>query len=155
MYRIIRNNLLALIINDFKKTDDRKKLDQQLKRFFVVHSEGYWKKHYVFGQKAKADIKYFIGSSRADEIIINVVFPISALYFEIFDKKELVKKVLKHYINYYHNSENYLVSDVSKTLMLKDAWKRSVLHQGMIELFRNYCSKEKCFECTIGKRVFG
>jgi hypothetical protein len=154
LFRIIRDNLLAQIISNFKKIDDRKKLIQQLKTHFIVQGEGYWRKHFIFGQKAKSEIKYFIGSSRADEIMVNVVLPISALYFEIFNKQELVKKVLEHYTHYYHNSENYLVLDVSKTLLLKDAWKRSVLHQGMIELFRNYCSKEKCLECTIGKKVF-
>jgi len=152
--RIIRDNLLAQILNNFKKTNDWKKLGPQLKSLFIVPGEGYWKKHFIFGQKAKSEIKYFIGSSRADEIMVNVVLPISALYFEIFNKQELVKKVLEHYTHYYHNSENYLVLDVSKTLLLKDAWKRSVLHQGMIELFRNYCSKEKCLECAIGKKVF-
>ena len=61
----------------------------------------------------------------------------------MFDKKELSKKVLNLYINYYQNCDNNLVQEVSSTLLLNNAHKRSILYQGMIELFRTYCSKSK------------
>ena len=109
---------------------------------------------FVFDQPSNVELKYFIGTSRADEIITNIILPIMSIYFEIFNKNDLVKKVLKLYLNYYQKSENNLVNEVSSTLRLNDAWKRSVLYQGMIELFRTYCSREKCMECSIGKKVF-
>ena len=114
----------------------------------------YWKKYYNFGQTIKFETKYFIGLSRADEIIVNVILPYASVYFEMFNEEELAKKVLSLYINYYQNCDNNLVQEVSSTLFLKSASKRSVLYQGMIELFRNYCSKAKCTECTIGQNVF-
>ena len=86
--------------------------------------------------------------------IVNVVLPYASVYFDIFGEKELAKKVLKIYTDYYQKSENNLVDEVSSTLMLDDAGKRSILYQGMIELFRSFCSRAKCLECAIGKNVF-
>jgi hypothetical protein len=108
----------------------------------------------VFDQEAKVPLNYFLGLSRVDEIIVNVLLPTIAVYFEIFGKKEYSERAIRIYSNYYQNSENNLVDELSKILNLNDAWKRSVLYQGMIELFRSYCSKDRCMECTIGKKVF-
>ena len=127
---------------------------QSLRSVLVVRGDGFWGKHYVFNQSKSEQINYFIGAARSDEILVNIMFPVLSLYFEIFDKKELSQKVLNLYLNFYHKTDNNLVSEVCATLFLKDAWRRSVLNQGMIELFRNYCSQEKCLECAIGNKIF-
>ncbi|MDZ7765499.1 MAG: hypothetical protein U5K00_13915 [Melioribacteraceae bacterium] len=64
------------------------------------------------------------------------------------------KKVFKLYSIYYQRTDNKIVRDVADGLNLGKLSKRTIFSQGMIELFRNYCSKEKCLECEIGKRVF-
>jgi len=150
---MIYDNLISSIIKDFRESSI-KKIIKTLREKFIVKSEGYWKKYYNFGQKVKSETKYFIGLSRADEIIVNVVLPFTSVYFDLFGEKELSKKVLKLYMNYYQNSDNNLVQEVSSTLTLGNAAKRSILYQGMIELFRSFCSKSKCNECIIGKEVF-
>ena len=151
--RMLKENLVSKIVEDFRQPD-HKNIIKYLREKIIVKSDGYWKRYYNFGKRVKEETKYFIGLSRADEIIINVVLPYVSVYFDLFGEKELTKKVFKIYINYYQNSENNLVQEVSATLMLDDAGKRSVLYQGMIELFRSYCSKAKCMECMIGKSVF-
>jgi hypothetical protein len=153
LYRMIKENLVSSIIKDFKKPD-LKNVVKSLRGKIIVKGNGYWKKYYNFGQRIKNETKYFIGLSRTDEIIINVVLPYASVYFDLFGEKELSKKVLKLYMNYYQNSENNLVQEVSSVLMLENAGKRSILYQGMIELFREYCSRSKCLECKIGKMVF-
>ncbi len=152
--RLLKENLIGKIIYNFVNINNPKKLSNALRELFIVKGEGFWKSHYVFDQPSSIRINYFVGVSRADEIIINNILPIISIYFDIFGKKDLVQKVNKLYLNYYQKSENNLVNEVASTLQLEDAWKRSVLYQGMIDLFRNYCSREKCLECKIGKRVF-
>ena len=152
VYRMIKEDLVAKIINEFNKPDS--KITRDLRTNIIVKGKGYWKSYYNFGQQIRTETKYFIGLSRADEIIVNVILPFASVYFEMFDKKELSKKVLNLYINYYQNCDNNLVQEVSSTLRLNNAHKRSILYQGMIELFRTYCSKAKCMECEIGKSVF-
>ncbi len=152
--RLLHGNLIEESLDRTDKIDNILKLTNALRSLFIVKAEGYWKYHYVFDQKAKEPIKYFLGASRADEILVNIILPIISIYFEIFDKKEQSQRAIKVYLNFYQKSENNLVNEISSTLQLHDAWKRSVLYQGMIELFRNYCSREKCLECEIGKKVF-
>ena len=152
IYRMIKEDLVAKIINEFRKPESR--VIKDLRTNIIVKGRGYWKNYYNFGQQIRTETKYFIGLSRADEIIVNVILPFASVYFEMFDKKELSKKVLNLYINYYQNCDNNLVQEISSTLVLNNAHKRSILYQGMIELFRSYCSKAKCMECEIGKSVF-
>lgn len=154
LHRILKENLIYIILNQFKNINNPYKMTRELRNLLVVNADGYWKNHFMFNKKIDYEIKYFVGVSRADEIIINVILPVIAVYFDMFRKKELSQRVLKLYLNYYQNSENNLVNEVSTTLHLNDAWKRSVLYQGLIELFRSYCSREKCLECRIGKQIF-
>lgn len=154
IYRMLSENLISVIVNEIKRSNDLRNTIKKLRALLIVRSSGYWKRYYDFGKKAKSSVKYFIGLSRADEIIINVILPFLSVYFEIFGDKESAKKVLKLYLNYYQNSENNLVTEVSDTLMLDNSWKRSVIYQGMIDLFREYCTHTKCMECKIGKVVF-
>jgi len=154
LFRMLKNDLVIKVINKIERVENLNKLANDLREIFIVKGEGFWRKHYIFDQPAKVDIKYFIGLSRADEIIVNVVLPIISIYFEIFGKKELSQKILKLYLSYYQKCENNLVNEISTTLSLNDAGKRSIFYQGMIELFRNFCSRERCLECSIGKKVF-
>ncbi|MHB1685783.1 MAG: DUF2851 family protein [Ignavibacteriaceae bacterium] len=151
--RILKENLIGKIIYKIEN-NDLKNLPKELRSLLIVEGEGYWTKHYVFDQPASDQINYFIGISRADEIIVNIVLPIISVYFDLFNRKELLQKVVQLFLNYYQDNDNRLVNEVSTTLSLNNAWKRSVLYQGLIELFRNYCLKEKCLECQIGKKVF-
>ncbi len=152
--RIIKENLIANFISKIEGIKDLNQLTRELKTLLIVRGEGFWHNHFVFDQPAKNPINYFVGSSRADEILINIMFPIFFIYFEIFSKRELSEKVIKLFVNYCQKSENNLVKNVSFSLHLNDAWKRSVIYQGMIELFRSFCTHEKCLECNIGKKVF-
>lgn len=152
--KIINDNLIGTAIEKIERISNIPKITNSLRSLFIIKGENFWRDHYVFDQPTKVHIKYFIGASRADEILVNIILPILSIYFEIFNRKELSNRVIKIYLNFYQKSENNLVNEVASTLSLNDAWKRSVLYQGMIELFRNFCSREKCLECDIGKKVF-
>jgi hypothetical protein len=152
--KLINSNLIDKMMEAVEQIGDLTKLAQLLRSLLVVKGEGFWSRHYIFTQSKGEQINYFIGAERSDEILVNILLPVLSLYFEIFDKKESSQKAINLYLNFYQKTENNLVNEVSATLFLKDAWKRSVLYQGMIELFREYCTKERCLECLIGKKVF-
>jgi hypothetical protein len=152
--KLLNEDLFSKILKIMKRIGENNKIVSEIRNLLIVKSEGYWQYHYIFDQPAKIPLNYFLGLSRVDEIIVNVILPSVAVYNEIFGNKELTEKAVKIYSNYYQNSENNLVDELSKTLNLNDAWKRSVLYQGMIELFRSYCSRDRCLECYIGKKVF-
>ncbi len=154
IYKLLNEDLFAKLLNIVKRTTDYKKIISELRNILIIKSTGYWKNRYVFDQPSKIPLNYFLGLSRVDEIIVNVILPAIAVYFEIFGKKEYSERAVLIYANFYQNSENNLVDEISNILSLNDAWKRSVLYQGMIELFRNYCSKDRCLECSIGQKIF-
>lgn len=151
---ILNKNVIGKIINIFEENTSLNKIITKLRNLLIIRSEGYWSNHYNFNKPVKVKIKYFIGVGRADEIIVNILLPLMSLYFDLFENKTSAEKVLEVYINFRQKEGNKLISDVSEVLELSNHKLQSVLHQGMIELFRNYCIKQKCMECEIGREVF-
>jgi len=150
--KILTENLIHEIIKLFETKSDDKNLKQKLRSLFIVKAEGYWQEHFVFDQPAKTKLMFLIGASRADEIIINIVLPFLSLYFEIFGKTKSLKSVLNFYLNYRQTGSNKIVDSILSSLVLKS--NRSVIYQGSMHLYWNYCSQNKCGLCEIGKRVF-
>ena len=129
-------------------------LANSLRSIFVVRADGFWKNHYILNQPSGSEIKYFVGAGRADEIVVNVVLPFFAIYFDIFANHESSRKIIRLYNIYQQRAENQIINEVARGLNLSNHTTTSVIAQGMIELFRNYCSRNKCLECDIGKAVF-
>ena len=152
--KIIFEELIENLVSRFERINNPGVLTKAVKTLFVVHANGFWKYHYNFEDNKKIELKYFIGSSRADEIIINVVLPFVSVYGEVFNISKLNKKVQDVYYQYNQNEDNSIAKFMSDSLYINNAWKKSILSQGMLELFRSYCSKNRCLECSIGKAVF-
>jgi hypothetical protein len=152
--RLMKDNLLEKIMLTFSEGDKPKKIVTMLRDLLIVKADGFWRSHYLIGKDAKVEIEYFVGLSRADEIIVNVILPVITVYFEIFMYKDTSRRVKSLYLNFHQLSSNQVVNQVSNTLDINDPNIKSVYTQGMIELFRNYCVKERCLHCNIGKEVF-
>ncbi len=151
---ILFDNMIATIIKKIEEIRNISVLIKSLRNLLVVRSSGFWKNHFVFDQPTKQEIKYFVGISRVDEIIINIIIPFFMVYFDVFGNKTLSKKVLAIYNSYDQKFSNKVIEEVADAINTPDLLKKSIYAQGMIELYRNYCSKEKCLECEIGKEVF-
>jgi len=152
--RILKNSLINVLIKKITEIHKPEVLIQNLRNQLVVKAEGYWKDHYVFDKTSQEQLKYFIGNTRVEEILVNVLFPFAYIYFELFGKKYLAQKTLNAFSHISLSSDNKLVKEISESLNLENHWKRSVINQGMLELFRSFCSKERCKECPIGEKVF-
>ncbi len=152
--QLLNEELFEELINIYKSDSDPKELAIILRNLLIVEAEGFWADHYIFDKPASERLNYFIGVSRADEIIVNVLMPILLVYFEIFSQTDSARRVKESYINYHQKTSNQLVNQVNNTLLLGRTKDRSICYQGMIELFRNYCVKERCLECRIGKKIF-
>ncbi len=154
LYAILYNDLISTIVKKITEINNLSVLINSLRSLFVIKTDGFWKKHYVFDQLTESEIKYFVGASRADEIVVNVIIPFFAVYFDVFGHSANSKKIVKLYSMYQQKSENQIIIDVAQALDFGEQLKKTVLAQGMLELFRNYCSKNKCLECEIGKTIF-
>lgn len=125
-----------------------------LRNYIITEANGFWADHYNFDKSSKERLNYFIGVSRADEIIINVLIPVLIVYYEIFELKDNASRVKQLYLNYTQHGSNMVVEQVESTLDIGKASRRSVYYQAMIELFRNFCVKDRCLECKIGQKIF-
>ncbi|MDA3861592.1 MAG: DUF2851 family protein, partial [Melioribacteraceae bacterium] len=151
---ILHHNLISNIIKKIEEIRNISVLINSIRSLLIIKSHGFWKSHYIFDQPSKNEIKYFIGFSRADEILVNIILPYFMVYFDVFGKKELSKKILKIYNLYEQRDDNKITREVSSSLGVPNLQKNTIYAQGMIELYRNHCSKNKCLECEIGKVVF-
>jgi hypothetical protein len=152
--KIVFEGLIDNVISRFERIRNQITLAKAVKSLFIIPADGFWKYHYTLDEVKNIKLNYFIGSSRADEIIINVVLPFISIYGDIFDNVVLKKNVQDIYYQYIQNEDNSIAKFMSESLAINNAWKKSILSQGMLELFRSYCSKNKCLECNIGKIVF-
>lgn len=151
---IITNNLTGNVIKKFSEIHSTNVLINSIRSLFIVKASNYWRDHYVFDKSSKIKLNYIIGLSRADEIFVNVILPFLSVYFDIFGNDLLSKKVLKVYNEYNQRIDNKVVRNVSAALKLEGISKKTIYSQGMIEAYRNYCSKNRCLECDIGKKIF-
>jgi len=151
---ILRDGLFNKVATAFKFTTDERKIIQTLKDLLLIRGDNFWKHHLVFGSKIENPLIYLVGSNRIDELLSNVILPLYSLYFQIFSKDEYNKRVINVYIKSYQKADNYLITELSESLGIEEAKSKSVLYQGLLELFRNYCSKDKCTDCLIGQKIF-
>ena len=151
---ILSQNLIGLIIRKMEEINNLSILINSIRSMLIIRSKGYWKNHYIFDQIAKNEIKYFIGFSRANEIIINIILPFFMVYFDTFGKNELSKKIIHFYNVFEQKDDNKITREVSNSLGISSLLNNTIYAQGMIELYRNYCSRNNCLECEIGKIVF-
>ncbi len=152
--QLINNNLINVIIKKIKEIHNLNVLIGSIKNLFVIKADGYWKEHYVFEKAIKSEIKYFVGAQRADEIMVNVIFPLFLVYFEVFNLPQYGKKILQMYNIFTQKSENNIVNEVAEALGMTSYIEKTIITQGMLEVFRNYCSKNKCPDCPIGDAIF-
>jgi hypothetical protein len=151
---LLTTDVFKSLIKYFNEDREVKEANIILRNHIITEAKGYWAEHFNFDKFSKEKLNYFIGVSRADEIIINVFLPVLILYFEIFEMNENARRVKQLYMNYTQHGSNMVVQQVETTLGLENASRRSVNYQAMIELFRNYCVKERCLECKIGSKIF-
>lgn len=151
---ILQKDILSRIIDLFALNSNINQIISKLRNNIIIKGDGYWSSHFNFNKPIKSTIKYFLGLGRADEVIINIILPLMSVYFDLFDNKTAAARVLTVYANYNQKEGNKLVNAMSEVLCIQSLNLESIMHQGMIELFRNYCIKQRCLECKIGEKVF-
>lgn len=128
------------LIND----NDIENLVKKLK----VRASDYWSVHYGFGLKCP-EHSVFLGKQMAYNIIINVI---------IIGK--FVKGILKSNEDFKMQAIELLYLIPAEDNKIIRYWNNSGLKtsnafetQALLQLYKNYCSKYKCLDCIIGKKL--
>lgn len=126
------------------------------RRILAVPARAYWKKHYVFGTGASADIRMLIGAGRAEEIIINTVLPLTYLRGQIFGQQSISDQAKRVYEDHPAVTDNMVTLIMKENLFGGDNVLGTVeSQQGALHLYRNFCSERRCERCKIGKALYG
>ncbi|MCE1187813.1 MAG: DUF2851 family protein [Ignavibacteria bacterium] len=151
---LLYDDLIGVIIRKFTEIHSLSVLKNSIRNLFIIKSDGFWQQHFTFQATSPENNKYFLGTNRADEIFVNVILPFLYIYFDLFGKPKMANRAISLFTETTIETDNHLVREVADSLQLNHAWNKAVISQGMIELFRNYCAKDKCEDCLIGQKVF-
>lgn len=115
---------------------------------FRVEPSEYWKTHFSF-QTQSSELVKKMGRNSFHLIVINTVAPFLYLYGLVKDDEKYAQRAVD-LLESIPPEQNYIVA----------LWKKEGINaesaletQAMIQLFRNYCSKKRCVECTIGAMI--
>lgn len=129
------NNLFHLLIE---------KDQPNISKIFNLGTSEFWETHYNFGKTSKKSVKK-ISNSFLDLLMINTIIPLKFCYQQ-YQGNENNDSLLKMMM-LIKKEENSIVANFRKLdVSIKDA-KES---QSYIQLYNEYCVKDKCLECAIG-----
>ncbi len=135
-------------------TDTAEKLNP-LRSTFIIAFDGFWQRHFRFGEESGRLLTLLIGKSRSDDIIVNIVLPICLLYARIFKDKSVRQAALKICEGYPPLCHNAIIRTMEGQLTKgKCELESAMFQQGALQLYKFYCAEERCRECVVGKNVF-
>lgn len=126
----------------------RSKNTEEIKTFFEIEVNPFWETHYNFKSESKKSSR-LLTDSFIELIILNSLIPIRFAYFKSisdFDKVEesitLAQELTKE--------KNIIIFEFERAGWKVNNAKES---QALLYLKKNYCDKNKCLDCLIGKRI--
>ncbi|MGB9696133.1 MAG: DUF2851 family protein [Ignavibacteria bacterium] len=148
-YEILYNNFFEKIVNFFNR--DNILCEKLVKILVEITPSLYWKTHYHLGKSSNRNFNP-LGKSRSIEIIINVLLPLLFLYSKSSENQLLYNKVVNFYFSLKHIENNSIIRVMKKQLNVRTNF--TIEAQGIIHLHNNFCIKQLCDKCDIGKQVF-
>ncbi|MBN1398957.1 MAG: DUF2851 family protein [Bacteroidetes bacterium] len=152
--KILFEDIFRNIIQVIKTSDSEKKKGGELIRLFSIETNDFWNNRYDFGKIETKKITA-LGLSRTREIIINTVFPVALLYTRIFKDLSIRECALKIYSAFPAAENNAIIRLMDRQLLKGRYLMQGVsCQQGLIQLYKYYCTEGRCSECEFGRTLF-
>jgi len=94
--------------------------------------------------------KFRLGKERSDIIIVNIVLPLTVLYARKMNFRALETLAYQTYTSFKGLSDNFINSYLGTFMAsetITEINKRSLLQQGCIQLYANFCIRHECNLC--------
>lgn len=154
VHRILNEKLFREIIQCIKSSPSAGTGHARLRKLLTVSTDEFWSHHYDFDTRAGKTINA-LGTSRIDDIICNTILPICLLYARMFRDLSVREGATRIFEAFPALGENAITRLMSTQLLKGKLRLDSMsLQQGVIQLYKYYCSEGRCSECEVGKRVF-
>ncbi|HGJ65534.1 TPA: DUF2851 family protein [bacterium] len=155
-YIISHNQEISLMkgflsaISDNSFTD--KQISQKLRKILMPSVSGYWANHYKFGHETSKQSKHLIGKNRADDIIINIIFPSIIAYSQKIRNRIVSKKILQLYTLYPPLQDNWITRFFIGRIFYdqneySEMINSALRQQGLIHIYKSSCSAKDCINC--------
>ncbi len=127
---------------------------------FTSLEDAYWNHHFTLGGKPSVKQVKLIGSSRAQEILGNVILPFCAASFRLANKVSLAKTCLERFRGLRRTTPNATLRLAAQQLFDSQTTARRVIHtacqqQGLLQVFQDFCLQDKtaCEQCPFPELV--
>lgn len=98
----------------------------------------------------------YLGKNRAAEIIVNVLLPFTFAFGNNNNEPELSAKALALYTDYPGLEINSLIRHMITQLGFdKTSVNTAIRQQGMIHIYKNLCTRGRCYECELSELKAG
>jgi hypothetical protein len=125
---------------------------RMLESGLTVAGDGYWRNHFDFHVRSRTTMSALLGTSKAGEIVVNVVLPFVFWWGKVINEPKLVKKAMSLYANYPKLAENEITRHMARQLCLEGQSNLTACQQqGLIHIFRTYCREGRCSECPLAR----
>ncbi len=152
--KFLSNDLFRHIIQTLKSHLSATDKTHELLQLFNIKTNDFWKHHYNFEESTPKDITA-LGTSRIRDILINAVLPVSLLYARLFKDKTVRWGTLEVYQSLPATENNSILRLMEKQLLKgRVLLNNAKCQQAVIQLYKYYCTDERCTECEIGQKLF-
>ncbi len=133
--------------NLFSKILEAKNVEL-IKKMFEVETSEYWTTHFTFGKEAKKSPRK-LGKSSIDVILINILSLFLFSYGLEKNDEDMKLKALDLLESIKPEKNNIIEKWNRVGVFAQNAFES----QALIELFNEYCQKERCVDCSIGTKI--
>lgn len=123
---------------------------RDLKKSFSIKQSPYWMEHYQFGEKISHRIGG-LGKSSIDNILMNTVAPL-LFAWGMHREDDTSKEKALQLLGELPAESNGIIS---KWKLLGMDIKSAYDSQAFLELYKEYCLRKDCLQCSIGMEIIG
>lgn len=134
-----KQNLFSSLINASELSE--------IYELFNVSASEYWNDHFTFGKSSKKSTKK-LTKKFVDLLVINTLLPLKFCNAKYLGK-DVNEEVLK-IVSQIKPEENSIVSNFKS---LKIDIKNAEDSQAHLQLYNEYCSKNRCLQCAVGAHL--
>ncbi len=151
LYRQLLTHIITIMNGAYSSAEEKL---EYLLSVLAIDEDPFWSFHYSFTESSPRRHS-LLGDTRKYDIIVNTILPLCSLYSFIFKTENLNEYTLKTVAVIPLLENNFITRRMEKQLLKGKLHLRSALEQqGIIQLYKRYCSIERCSECEVGKVVF-
>jgi len=152
--KIISDDLFRALIESIRSAQTGAASLRASRSLLSIIPHPFWTTHFTFGEPAGHCI-HPLGLGRRDDMIINTIVPLALLYARVFRDRVVRERVLDLFHAIPASSTNSVTRLMQRQLVRsKIQLGGAGVQQGLLQLYKFYCSEDRCTECDIGAVVF-